>query len=298
MKHIFIINPKAGGKDSSFKIIKLVEQYQDKIDCEIYLTKGVYDAYNYVKEFCENNQGKLRFYACGGDGTLNEVVNGVIGYPNVSVTNYPSGSGNDFIKNFDIRDQFADLDKLINGKEKLIDVLKVNDRYVVNICNFGFDATVSENFVKFRKKPFVKGKGAYSLAVFYSLLFKMKYKCKLEVDNIVFHDGEMLLCALANGFCYGGGFKCAPDAKVNDGLMDIVLAEKLSRLKFIKMVGKYKKGLHLQDPKVSKYIKNIRGKKVKIMSVDDIVYTIDGENLKSKEINIEVVEKAIKFVIP
>lgn len=298
MKHIFIINPKAGGKDSSDKIVNLIKQYEGKIDYYIYITKAIKDAYRYAKEFCENNQGELRFYACGGDGTLNEVINGVFGYPNVSVTNFPSGSGNDFIKYFDKRERFANLDNLINGEETQTDLLKVNDRYVVNVCNLGFDATVADNFYKFRAKPLVRGKSAYRLSVFYSLLFKMKYKCKLEIEDEIIHDGDVLLCAVANGFCYGGGYKCAPDAKVDDGLMDIILVESLSRFKFVKMIGKYKKGLHLQEPKVSKYIKYHKTKKAKISSNEDIVYVVDGEVLKSKELNLEVVEKAINFVRP
>lgn len=298
MKHIFIINPKAGGKDSTNSIKNALMQLENKIDYEIYQTKEVYDACEFVKKCCEETNEELRFYACGGDGTLNEVVNGAYGYENVSITNYPCGSGNDFIKNFGSKDDFLNLENLIEGEEIKIDVLDVNGRLAINICNLGFDATVSENFVKFRKKPFIKGHGAYTLAVFYSLLFKMKYKCKVYVDSEKVHDDYLLLSALANGKCYGGGYYCAPLAKTNDGLIDVCVVKRVSRLKFIKMIGKYKKGLHLEDPVVKKYIKYMQGKNIKVTAEQEITYTIDGENFRSKEINVKIKEKAVKFIIP
>lgn len=298
MKHIFIINPKAGGKDATNYIKESLDQFQDTIDYEIYRTKGVYDACEFVKKCCEDYHDELRFYACGGDGTLNEVINGMFGFQNASVTNYPCGSGNDFIKNFGSKEDFLNLHNLLNGESKKIDILKVNDRYAANICNLGFDATVSENFVKFRKKPFIKGHSAYYLSVFYSLLFKMKYQCRIEVDDQVVTDNLILLCALANGKCYGGGFYCAPRAKIDDGLIDICIARHLSRFRFLKMIGKYKKGLHLDDPVVKQYITYLQGNKVKITSPEEITYTIDGENFKDQEIKIEIFENAINFIIP
>lgn len=183
MKHIFIINPKSGKKDSTSIIVDFLKENYSDIDYEIYNTKCVNDATNYVKNICEHSEEEIVFYACGGDGTLNEVINGAVGYDNVYVSVYPCGSGNDFIKSFGKDNYFKDLHNVINGKFKKIDLLKVNGRYTINMCNLGFDASVAYNMQKFKKWPLINGKGAYNLSLVYSLIFNMKHTCKIEIDG-------------------------------------------------------------------------------------------------------------------
>ena len=108
MKHIFLINPAAGKKGNSESIIRpQIEDYCGKngLDYEIYVTKCQGDAQNYCAERAKSGEA-LRFYACGGDGTLYEVVNGVFGNPNCEVAVIPMGSGNDFIRLFGTKEQF------------------------------------------------------------------------------------------------------------------------------------------------------------------------------------------------
>jgi len=298
MKNIFIINPIAGKKDVTNIVTESLEKYKDKLDYEIYVTKGVGDATNFVRNYCENNNEEIRFYSCGGDGTLNEIINGVINYPNVSVACFPSGSGNDFIKVFGKRDDFLNIDNLINGQVNPVDVIKMNDKYTINICNFGLDAVIGEKMTLFKNKPFVSGKGAYVLSLIYNFFGKMRYECTVKVDGELFHDGPMILCALANGICYGGGYYCAPIAKVDDGLIDICLVKKISRFKFISLIGVYKKGKHLKDKRLKNIIKYIKGKNIEITSNVDLAYTLDGEIGKAKTISVSIVEKAINFVVP
>ena len=115
MKHVFIINP-AAGKVSQVEIIEnKLEKYNGVIDYEIYITKCEGDAKRFCKEYMENTSELVRFYACGGDGTLFEVVNGVATFENASVACYASGSGNDFVKNFANVDSFKDLDNTVNS---------------------------------------------------------------------------------------------------------------------------------------------------------------------------------------
>jgi len=298
MKHIFIINPKSGKKDSTEYISNYLKENHSDLNYELYTTKEVGDAIRFVKEQCNNKTEPITFYACGGDGTLNEVVNGVFGYNDVYITVYPCGSGNDFIKVFGKENYFKDLSNLINGKTKKIDVLNMNGRYSINMCNLGFDGAVAYNMIKFKRWPLVSGKGAYNIALVYSLIFKMKHKCKIYIDDKEVFDGKMLLTAVGNGLCCGGGYYCLPKADVEDGLIDIVYVKTISRFKFIGLVGKYKDGTYIGDPKYDNYMKYTKCKSVKLVSDKPIAYSIDGECDISKEININIEPKAINFIVP
>lgn len=299
MKHIFIINPKAGEKDITPTIQAYLETKRDSLDIETHITTGVNDAQNYVSQCLKAYpQTKIRFYACGGDGTLNEVVNGMIGYPNASVACYPSGSGNDFIKYFPSSYDFLSLDNLINGKEVLVDAFKVNERYTINICNLGFDAVAADNMNRFKKKKGISGKMAYTLGVLYSLFKSIKSKAKVYVDGKQVGGEEFLLCTIANGICYGGGYYCAPNALVDDGLLDITVVKPLSRFKFISFVGVYKKGEHLKNKKVLPLLTYIRGKEVQIIAEKDLIYCMDGEIAYNTKLEITTHPQAIKFIVP
>ena len=298
MKHIFIINPKSGKKDSTQFIQKYLEENHSELHYEIYNTKHIGDAIEYVKEQCKNKTEPITFYACGGDGTLNEVVNGVYGFEDVYLTVFPCGSGNDFVKVFGKENYFKDLSSLINGNIKKIDVLEVNGRYSLNMVNLGFDGAVAYNMIKFKRWPLVTGKGAYNIALVYSLICKMKHKCKILIDEQEVFNGNMLLTAVGNGLCCGGGYYCLPKANVVDGLIDMVYVKTISRFKFIGLVGKYKDGTYLGDPKYDKYMKYVNCKKVQLVAQKPIAYSVDGECFMEKEININMHHKAINFIVP
>lgn len=300
MKHVFIINPNAGKKNMMSFVLEELKKLEEEINFTytVYVTKAINDAFMYVKEMCAAYHDPIRFYACGGDGTLNEVINGSINHPNCSVTCVPIGSGNDFIKNFAVEDQFTNIKALINGKEERVDLLKVNDRYTVNISNFGFDAFVAYNMAKFKNKLFIRGKMAYNIAVFYSLLFKTKHPCQIYLDNDLVFDGKMLLSAVANGVCYGGGYYCTPLAKINDGIMDVCIVKTLSRLRLVGLIKSYKLGKHLEDPRIAKYIIYQKAKTVTIKTPHDMIYCMDGEIAQAKEIQVEILQQSLRFVVP
>ena len=298
MKHIFIINPKAGVRNSFDTLKKEIEDIKN-LDYVIYETKAHRDAIIFVKEYITEHPGEeLRFYACGGDGTLFEVINGASGASNVEISCVPVGSGNDFLKYFGDPERFKDINNLVNGTVCDIDLLKFNDIYIANIFNIGFDSRVVVKQAKIKKWPLMSGKGAYNLSVFFSLFGKMSWKCKLLVDEEVVYDGKMTLAAIANGICYGGGYYCCPKAKVDDGLIDICLVKKVSILTFAKLVGKYKAGRHLDDEKVMKHLIYKQGKKIQLELSKVLPYSADGEIDYSNNVNIEIVNKCCKFVVP
>lgn len=299
-KHFFVINPEAGKVNASEKIINdIKEQFKDlSEEYKIYITKGKNDATNYAKKICDSEEGNLRFYACGGDGTLNEVINGIIGCDNASVSVIPYGTGNDFVKNFHSEINFYDINRHIESDGKEVDLLNVNGLYSVNLCNIGFDAKVAENMIKFKKIPLVSGQGAYTLSVFYSLFHKMFNTFDIIIDNSELICGDFLLCVVANGKSYGGGYLGAPLAEVNDGLIDLCLIKKISRFKLVKLIKSYKEGKHLESDELKEYVTYKKCKNINIKSKENFTICVDGEIFTQNNLNISLEHKAIKFLIP
>ena len=122
LKHIFVVNPAAGKQDATEFVKNAVKDLD--IDYEIYCTKCVGDATRYVEELAKTGE-QYRVYACGGDGTFNEVASGAVGKENISVSVFPCGSGNDYIKYYGTVDDFKDIESLVNGVETKIDMKKV-----------------------------------------------------------------------------------------------------------------------------------------------------------------------------
>ncbi len=167
MLHVFIINPTAGKKDSTKEIKENIYSYFKEDECIVHVTEYPNDAEHFAKQIAlDNPSKKIRFYSCGGDGTLNEIINGVYGFDNVSVTSYPMGSGNDFVKYYGKREDYLNVEALVNGTEVDIDLIEFNGRLGVNVFNMGFDANVAESMQKYKRFPFVGGKGAYVMGVF------------------------------------------------------------------------------------------------------------------------------------
>ena len=298
MRHVFVINPASGVKNRTEEIKALVQKELPEDEYVIYETKGVGDAIIFVKEFIDSHASEeLRFYACGGDGTLNEVVNGAIGYPNVEVTNYPIGSANDFLKYFSDRD-FKNLNNLIHGETVKSDVIKFNERYIMNVFNIGYDAKVVELQRKFKRWPLVSGNFAYTMGVIFALLGKRCHKMKVTIDGEVFYDGKVTMVAVANSICYGGSYHCAPLAKIDDDIIDVCIVKKVSIPTFAKLAKIYQKGEHLENEKAKNYIAYKQGKRVQIEIDNAISYSVDGELGKSNNVVLEVLSNAINFVIP
>lgn len=299
MKHLFIINPKAGVKDQSQILSQEIEALKDKIDYTIYITKGYGDDKVFVKDYLMNHPNEeVTIYACGGDGTLYGVINGAFGHQNARITCVPIGSGNDFLKYYGEASKFRRIENLIDGEAKTIDLLRLNNQYIANVFNMGFDSKVVVKQANIKKWPLMTGKGAYNLGVFFSLLGKMGYKCKLTIDDELVYNGKMTLCAIANAKCYGGGYYCCPKAKTDDGLLDVCFVKKVSRITFAKLVGSYKAGTHLENPKIQKYLIYRQGKKVNLEIEKTLPYSADGEIGYSNNVSLELIPQAIQFVIP
>ena len=297
MKHIFLINPAAGKKGNSESIIRpQIEDYCGKngLDYEIYVTKCQGDAQNYCAERAKSGE-TLRFYACGGDGTLYEVVNGVFGNPNCEVAVIPMGSGNDFIRLFGTKEQFCNVEAQVTGIPVELDVVKCGDKIAINQCSMGMDAEVCAKQSSFKKLPLVNGEMAYFLAAIEALFKKLGHNFTIKIDDNEPFEDNVLFCVAGNSRWYGGGFMAAPLAWPDDGKHDFVIVRLArGRLRLASRLQKYKKGQHLGLP-MTKYI---NGSRLEIHSDVPAAGNFDGECEDGNVAVFEIVPKAIKFVVP
>ncbi len=298
MKHVFIVNPAAGPGDATEEIREKLAGYTG-YDWEMYTTSCPGDATVFVRKYIAEHPGEeVRFYACGGDGTANEVAYGLYGSDNAGFTIYPSGSGNDFVKYYGGKERFLDIGKLLEAEDTRIDLLKINDRISVNVINFGFDTCVARTMMKVKRKKIIGGKRAYYTGIVYALAKAMKNECSVIADGEELSKGKILLCTLANGWYVGGSFKCAPRAKTDDGIIDVCLVNPISRLKFVKLLPSYTEGNHLDDPAFKDIMTYRRAKKITVEGPEGFAVTLDGEIVAGTHFDIEVIPLAVKFAVP
>lgn len=301
MKHIFIYNPNAGG-DNRQRMADLQERMKTEyshLDYEFYPTRAAKDATEYVRaRLMADPSTEMRFYACGGDGTANEVLHGVVGFPNASMTCYPCGSGNDYVKYYGGKEPFLDLDALLNAEERRVDAMRIGDRYSLNVTNFGFDTMVAKTMHEVRHKKIIGGKHAYTTGIVKALAIAMKNDCTVWVDGEKLNDGSILLCTVSNGRYVGGAYCCAPYSRNDDGLLDVCLVKPLSRLTFVRLVNSYKAGKHLDDPRFKNMIVYRRGKSVRVVASEGFGYTLDGEIVMDNDFTIEICPGAVRFAVP
>lgn len=310
MRNIFILNPAAGqgGATEFAQIITKAAEALDEV-VEIYFTQGIKDAQRYARTVC---QGKLpeeavRFYACGGDGTINEVVNGVFGFDNVEIGLVPTGTGNDYVRDYNKPEAFLDIEDQLKGKSIPVDVFGYSGlidgidqtRYCANMINIGFDANVVYRVAKLKKWPLVSGSLAYMLGIFLELIQKNGTNLKLEFEDGGGYDGKMLLVAIAIGSYCGGGIKGLPLAKANDGLLDVQVIKDATRRLFIHLLPKYVKGTHLQDKQAQKILMYDQMKRIKVTPNQGTTrICVDGELEIAGPLEIEIIPAAIRFIIP
>ncbi len=297
MQHYFIINPAAGkpkGKENLLTAINSAAISED-ISYKIYETTAKGDATRFVESRCNTvTDETLRFYACGGDGTLNEVINAAAHFPNAEVAVIPVGTGNDFVKNFSNQKFFMNLKRQIRGSVVKIDLLKFKGKYCVNVMNIGLDCAVAEKMSQIKRSPLVPSKMAYIFALVSAFFKKYGSRFKVTLDDETPLQDEYLLAAFGKGSYYGGGFKSLPCAVADDGYIDVCIAKKISRAAFLKCVGKYKKGEHLDLP----FITYKKCKKIHFECDEPMGVSVDGEIIQENNFDIEVVPRALSFSMP
>jgi len=300
MKYVFIVNPKAGAEDLTARIREAAAGLPETEAVDVYVTKFPGDATaEVVRRLDASPDETIRFIACGGDGTLNEVVSGAATRANAEVTVYPCGSGNDFVKAFGGAERFLDVPALIRAEAKPIDLLKVGDRWADNVVNFGFDTTVAITINKEREKTGHGNKNAYTKGVVKALLTAMNNRFVVKADGETLNPkGRALLCTVANGKYVGGSFCCAPRAEVDDGLIEVCLIRPISRLRFVKILKPYTNGEHLDREDMKDIVTYRRAKVVEVEAPEGFAYSLDGEIVYETKFRIEIVPGAVRFAVP
>ncbi|MEG0872849.1 MAG: diacylglycerol kinase family lipid kinase [Clostridia bacterium] len=291
MRHIILVNPVSGNKKGEkygITIQKLLKKY--KIDAELIKSEYSKQLTQIARKY--SSQETCRFYSVGGDGTLNEIVTGIIGSDSEIVV-IPCGTGNDFVKSIS---SYRSLRKIvicsIGTASKKVDVLKVGkDKYCVNILSVGFDSIVSKNLNKFRNVPFVSGKMKYNLAIFYSLVTNKNFKMKLRLDDKIYKQNFTLI-AFANGKYYGGGISPCPAASIFDGDIDVCAIDSTTVFKKIIFLPFYSKGKHMKF----KLVHIDKTKKATIVSTKKFPANIDGEFFYTNKLSLTILKKALNIV--
>lgn len=314
MKHIFIMNPLSGRKRSRRHITDAITSACTElgVDYDIYFTKEPLDCKRHARQLCEEADAagqELRIYGCGGDGTVNELVNGVCGFDNVEIGVIPMGTGNDYIRNYGDVSSFLDIKAQITGKSRHSDAIyfcaeyegNVTEGYCANMFNIGFDCNVVDMTARVKNWPFVGGSLAYLISVAIILIEKKGADLTIEYDDGTVLDGRILLIAIANGCFCGGGVKGVPESVLDDGLMDVSVVKDISRMTFVTLFPSYAKGTHLNKKKIID--RNIiRYTKEKALTVTangkSLRLCTDGEITTQKKVRFSIVEDAFRFIVP
>ncbi|MDD6876354.1 MAG: diacylglycerol kinase family lipid kinase [Clostridiaceae bacterium] len=295
MKHIFLINPAAGLQDSTERIRRDAAAEMKGFDYEILVTKGPGDATETVRRIAGEAGGEIcRFYACGGDGTLSEVVNGAVGCENAEIACLPYGTGNDFIKIFDKTELFRSICAQVHGEAMPMDVLAVNDRYSINICNAGLDARICHWVVRNKRKCLFGGGFPYKLSLAINFFRKIDRRYRIEIDGEPL-EADITLMIAANGRCYGGGFNAVPEADPEDGLLDILVIRKVSRPTFLRLLPDFAGGRHSELGDCQFYR---RAKSLTLVSERPEPISCDGDIIVTDRAEIRLVRNALRFVVP
>lgn len=297
MRHLFIINPAAGKNMNVSAVTHEIELAMEGMEDKwsLITTAGPGDAEKFARQWCQESDEPLRIYALGGDGTLNEVVNGTAGFGHAAVACCPMGSGNDFIKTFGQESwRFRDLKELVTAPAYRMDLIDCNGRQAINICSVGLDARIGLEKDNYKKLPLVTGKSAYILSLLVNVVkgIHRPYEIWLDGEKL---EGRYTIITACNGQWYGGSFNAAPDAVPDDGLLDFIIIKGVSRFTVAGLVGKYSAGKAKEIPQ---YALCRRGRELKVKCDRMSMINLDGERMDGETVTFRVSDKSIRFIVP
>ncbi|MBQ6996820.1 MAG: YegS/Rv2252/BmrU family lipid kinase [Oscillospiraceae bacterium] len=295
MIHLFIINPAAGSYDRTAEYTEKIESVceQRGISYRIEVSKAPGDCTRITRKAAESGE-EYRIYACGGDGTLNEVAAGAAGFDNVAVTVFSGGSGNDFVKLFDEPKAFFDLERLLDCEETKFDLIRCNDDYALNICSVGLDARIGTDVSQYKRLPLLQGFRAYVASTIVNVIkgISERYVVYINGERI---DARQTMICVCNGRYYGGGFNPVPEADPADGILDVLLVKHVSRLQVPAVIGKYKNGRYKELPKL---VRHFRTNHLQIQCEKLTVVNLDGELRQAVIVDMRVAEEKLRFFYP
>lgn len=295
MKHLFLINPAAGSRDRTAEYTAAIQAACGKrgLDYRIEVSAAPGECRRLAREAALTGE-TYRIYACGGDGTLNEVAAGAAGFANAAVSVLAGGSGNDFVRIFDEPKAFASLERLLDAQEATFDLIRCNDDYALNICSVGLDARIGTDVARYKRIPLLQGFRAYAASTVVNVVRGIAEHYIVEINGERIDDEQTFVC-VCNGRFYGGGFNPVPEADPADGVLDVLLVKKVSRLQVPAVIGKYKNGRYRE---LSQLIRHIPTDHVRILCDKPTAINLDGELRTSTTIDISLAKEKLRFFYP
>ena len=298
MTHIFIINPHAGKRDQTSRIYEMADHLREAhgLTCACMLTDRPGGAADMARKLAETGE-ELRLYACGGDGTISEVANGIAGFSNAAMTAIPTGTGNDFLKNFGPdMEKFQDAENLWAGEVFPLDLIACNGRLCLTIACNGIDARIADSVHQYGNSPLLHGRNSYLASVAVNFLFKpIGRHWKVWLDDEALED-DFALVSMCNGRYYGGGSMPVPEARMNDGVLHTVLIKNIPKATFARLFAPYSAGEYRKLPQ--ELIRVSTARQVRIQAEEDIVTCLDGECFRSREVVMGLADKRLRFFGP
>lgn len=305
MKRVFVINPVAGPKNPAGMLRPRILSAAKAAGAEVEILETTHPGH--ARELAAQYAKSVEpvwLYACGGDGTFNEVVQAAAGHPNLSVGIVPCGSGNDFVRNFGGSAAFLDIAAQLGATPHTIDTICTEYGYSAAICAAGLDAQVAYGIPKFKRLPFCGGTMAYTLSILEAFFSRLSHHLRVTLDGRVL-EGNFMMSAICNGRLYGGGYTAGPHALLDDGLLDVVLLKPVPRLKMPGLLARYKVGGHLAadntvTPEFAPYMVFCRVREVAMETLDGqpLIVTLDGECAPRTELHAHVCDKNLSVLLP
>ena len=291
-KWLFIVNPAAGNR--------ITEKYAEKvremvnisgIDAEIVFTRHKGHATQIARDYSE--QGFVNIIAVGGDGTMNEIVQGLIDKENITLGIVPSGTGNDFIQILGFPDKFTENDWQVFFEKNTVkmDVGHCNNNYFLNGMGLGFDAQVaSENYTEDGEVKAGKS-SKYLWHILKTLLFYKEHQMHSFSDNRK-QSTKCFINTIANGRRFAGEYFLTPKAIANDGLLDVCMIKELSFFERIKIFMKVPEGAHLENKNVNYY----QTDSLRLEFDKEVPYHLDGELFFSSKFEVDILPEKLNFI--
>lgn len=277
MKYAYIVN-RFNHKNATDGIIRKLEEVSLAFDrdYEIVVNDTVEDVKRNMARFRDT---EYVITGIGGDGSINLILNDMIDTNNI-LSYIPVGTGNDFYK--------ANLEYLEDGIHE-VDVIRINDRYFINVACFGVDADIA-NDDRFIHNKLIPESMRYNAGVLYYFLTYRPKTLTVSVNGQSITQ-QVTTVVVANARYYGNGYKVAPVSDIDDGLMEVYVVDRLNKARMAGIILSMKNAKHLSNPALKAFVTD----RLTISSPEEISANIDGEPLKAKHFDIEIIPKRIRL---
>lgn len=287
MFHI-IVNPQ-GGKGKSLKALAKVEQIlkSKNVEYSVHKTEYAGHATEITRELSKTPDTKI--IMMGGDGSFNEILNGIENFDNVTLGIVPCGSGNDFIKKSGHPlDTEKALEVVLNGKEEYCDYIQLDDRRCLNVLGGGMDVDVLLNYATRKHGP---AKVRYYMSLFHVLAHARFHHLRLTVDDGEPMERSVFMIGVGNGGIIGGGIPICPSADPYDGELSIVVVNEMKKSKILVELPGFLSAKHVKKP----YTEVFSGKKLRLEVLDDSKFEVDGEIFDGTDVHAELVHDKLRI---